>query len=193
MQIPKLNDPQRYVGLFAADFGDHSAVGLTADEVAELLESEQNAIQSVYRIYKAYPDGRIEWVGVPKETFLLEAGMLFYSRDRQAADDDFRRLCAWASQTPPPARAKIHLARRADNDFVVALIYPAEYDDAFSRWLLDGNYRTAGFVEGGAAAVARYYQTDWQVIERRQVWPAESVERLTGQALREAARRGVAR
>lgn len=193
MQFPKLNDPQRYIGLYAVDLGDHSAVGLTATEVAELLESENSGIQSIYRIHKVDPDGRIEWLGVPKETFLLEAGMFFYSRDLQAAGEDFCRLCDWANQTPPPARAKIHLARRGDNEFVVALIYPAEYDDAFSRWLLDGNYRTAGFAEGGTAAVQRYYHLDWNVLERRQFWPQESIASLTGQALHTAVRRGIVR
>ena len=40
-----------------------------------------------------------------------------------------------------------------DETYITALIYPAEHDDAFSRWLLDGHYRrTSGAVEGGTGS-----------------------------------------
>ena len=36
MKLPKLQTPEKYVGLYVFDFGDHAGVGFTADEVAEL-------------------------------------------------------------------------------------------------------------------------------------------------------------
>jgi len=41
MKLPKLEKPDKYVGLYVFDFGDHVGVGFAAEEVAELLESEK--------------------------------------------------------------------------------------------------------------------------------------------------------
>jgi hypothetical protein len=57
MQLPKLRQPDRYVGLYVFDFGDHTGVGFTAQEVAELFESEKYKKCKAYKIHKAYPDG----------------------------------------------------------------------------------------------------------------------------------------
>jgi len=41
MKLPELEKPEKYVGLYIFDFGDHAGVGFTTQEVAELLESEK--------------------------------------------------------------------------------------------------------------------------------------------------------
>ncbi len=41
MKLPELEKAEKYVGLYIFDFGDHAGVGFTAEEVAELLESEK--------------------------------------------------------------------------------------------------------------------------------------------------------
>ena len=74
MNLPELEKPEKYVGLYIFDFGDHAGVGFTAEEIAELLESEKYKDGKVYKIHKAYPDGRLEIKGVTRETFQLEAG-----------------------------------------------------------------------------------------------------------------------
>ena len=56
-------------------------LGFTAQEVAELFESERFGHCKAYKIHKAYPDGRLELKGVQKETFQLETGMFFFSAD----------------------------------------------------------------------------------------------------------------
>ena len=193
MKLPEIKEADRYVGLYVVDFGDHSAVGFTAEEASELLDSEAHRNAKVYKIYKAYPDGRLELKGVSHKTFQLEAGMFFHARDEQAAQADFDRLSALAETTLPPARTKVHLAADDNGGFVTALIYPAEYDDAFSRWLLDGRYRTEGAVEAGTNAVQRYYDAAWRILDKRQLWGQKSIESLQGQALHDAARKAVVR
>jgi len=193
MKLPEIKEASRYTGLYVIDFGDHSAVGFTAEEAAELLDSDAHRDAKVYQIYKAYPDGRLELKGVTRQTFDLEAGMFFYARNEQAGQADFDRLSALAETTLPPARAKVHLAADAQGGVVTALIYPAEYDDAFSRWLLDGHYRTEGAVEAGTGAVGRYYDAAWQILDQRQLWGQTSITSLRGQALQEAARKAVVR
>ena len=193
MKLPEIKEANRYVGLYVVDFGDHSAVGFTADEVAELLDSEANRHVHVYQVYNAYPDGRMELKGIAREVFGMEAGIFFYARSEAAGQADFDRLCGLAEITLPPARAKIHLASDNNNGFVTALIYPAEYDDAFSRWLQNGHYRTEGAVEAGMNAVNRYYDAAWQILDRRQIWGQKAIESLQGQALHDAARKAVVR
>jgi len=183
MELPKLEKPEKYVGLYIFDFGDHTGIGFTAQEVAELLESEEYKHGKVYKIHKAYPDGGLEIRGVQPATFQLEAGMFFYSSDRETAQRDFKQLVDLAAGTAPPCRAKVHLAREGDDSFVVALIYPAEYDDEISSWLSLGEYRTAGAAEGGVGAVQRYYDSQAKVLDRHQLFGTSESSSRTGEEL----------
>jgi len=183
MEVPKLQKPDKYVGLYIFDFGDHAGVGFTAQEVAELLESEKYSRGKVYKIHRAYLDGKLELRGVPAATFQLEAGMFFYSQDQECAERDYKALVDLAVRIAPPCRAKVHLAKYADDKFVVALIYPAEYDDEVSCWLTEGDYRTAGAAEGGAGAVQRYYDSAAEILERHQLFAQSDPVSRTGQEL----------
>jgi len=183
MKLTELEKPEKYVGLYIFDFGDHAGVGFTAEEVAELLESEKYRDGKVYRIHKAYPDGRLELKGVPNETFELEAGMFFYSSDIETARRNFNELVRLAVKSSPPCRAKVHLAKTGDKTFVVALVYPAEYDGEFSFWLLDGEYRTEGAAEGGVEAVQRYYDRKPEILDRHQLFGKSETISRTGQEL----------
>jgi hypothetical protein len=183
MKLPELEKPEKYVGLYIFDFGDHTGVGFTAEEVAELLESEKYKHGKVYKIHKAYPDGRLELKGVPSETFQLEAGMFFYSSELQTARRDFKGLVNLSVKSSPPCRAKVHLAKYGDDKLVVALIYPAEYDGEFSSWLLDGEYRTSGAAEGGVGAVQRYYDRQPEILDRHQLFGQSEAISRTGSEL----------
>ena len=183
MKLPKLEIPEKYVGLYIFDFGDRVGTGFTAQEVAELLESEKYKDCKVYKIQKARPDGRLELKGVRAEIFQLEAGMLFYSTHLDTAMRDFKALVDWAVSTTPPCRAKVHLAKYRDDKFVVAVIYPAEYDDEISSWLLEGRYKTTGAAEGGINAVQRYYDQSPKILERHQLFEKSEIINRTGQEL----------
>jgi len=183
MKLPELEKPEKYVGLYIFDFGDHTGVGFTAEEVSELLESEKYKHGKVYKIYKAYPDGRLEIKGVQNETFQLEAGMFFYSSELETARRDFKGLVNLAVKSSPPCRAKVHLAKYRDEKLAVALIYPAEYDSEFSSWLLDGDYRTSGAVEGGIEAIQRYYGQQPEILDRHQLFGQSETISRTGSEL----------
>ena len=165
------------------DFGDHAGVGFTAEEVAELLDSERYGDGKVYKIHRAYPDGRLELRAVPAARFQLEAGMVFYANDEQTARGDFKRLADLAVRAAPPCRATVHLARYADDKYAVALVYPAERDDEISSWLLEGDYRTAGAAEGGTGAVERYYRDGPEILDTRQLFETSDNVSRTGQDL----------
>ncbi len=179
--------------MYVFDFGDHAGVGFTAEEVAELLESERYKEGKVYKIHRAYPDGRLELKGVRREKFQLEAGMFFYSWDEPMARADFKHLVDLAVRTAPPCRAKVHLARYAEDEYVVALIYPAEYDDEMSAWLLEGGYRTTAAAEGGIRAVETYYEAKPEILDRHQLFGASETISRTGEELLTSVARAVQR
>ena len=183
MKLPKLQTPDKYVGLYVFDFGDHAGVGFTADEVAELLDSEKYKNGKVYKIHRAYPDGRMELKCVRAENFQLETGMFFYSSELGTAQSDYKGLINLAVRMAPPCRAKVHLAKYSDEKFAVAIIYPAEYDEEISRWLLEGEYKTSGAAEGGVGAVQRYYEERPAVLEHHQLFAKSTIESRTGEEL----------
>jgi hypothetical protein len=135
----------------------------------------------------------MELVGVRREIFELEMGMFFYADNPDTAENDYKRLVDLGIRSAPPARAKVHLAHELDGPIVTALIYPAEYNDEFSRWLLDGNFRTAGTVEGGIEACQRYYRQNLRILRRHQFWNSAAIESFTGQELLEATHRAIVR
>jgi hypothetical protein len=186
MKLPKLEKPERYQGLYVFDFGDHAGVGFTAEEVAELLDSERYKDGKVYKIQRAFPDGQMELRAVPAARFQLEAGMFFYAPDEATARRDFQELVNLAIRSAPPCRAKVELARYTENMFAVALVYPAERDEEVSAWLLEGNYRTAGPADGGVGAVERYYRDRPRILETQQLFDASETVSRTGQELLEA-------
>jgi hypothetical protein len=201
MKLPKLEKPDRYVGLYVVDFGDgstgltagHCGVGFTAQEIAELFESEKYKDCKAYKIHKAYPDGRLELKGVRRDVFQLEAGMFFYSANTETARDDYKRLVKLGVETELPCKAKVHLAKFSDDKFAVALVYPAEYDDEISDWLLEHEYKTAGAAEGGTTAVMRYYDARPEILERYQLWGKSAVESRSGEELLAATKIAVQR
>ncbi|MBW8036550.1 MAG: hypothetical protein FVQ79_13215 [Planctomycetes bacterium] len=193
MKLPELENPKEYIGLYVVDFGDRCSTGFTAGEVAELLESERFKDVKVYKIHNASGDGKIELKGVSSDIFQLEAGMFFYSAGLDEAQKDFIKLAKIAEDTPPPARAKLHVSQYEKGSFVSALIYPAEYDDEFSRWLLDTGYRTKGEVCGGIDIVSCYYDAKPQILARKQLLPITAIESKRGTQLIEATKLAVQR
>ena len=183
MKLPELKEPEKYVGLYIVDFGQYTSVGFTALEVDELLESEKFKDCKVYKIHRAYPDGKLEIKGISSDIFQLELGMFFYSSDLETSQRDFKELVNLAVKAAPPSRAKIHLAQYSEDNFVTAIIYPAEYNEEFGNWLLEGQYKTSGPAEGGIEAVQRYYDQQPEILERHQLFgQSENISR-SGQEL----------
>ena len=193
MKLPKLQNSEKYVGLYIFDFGDNTGVGFTAQEVAELLEREKYRDSKVYKIHRAYPDGRLELKAVLPRIFQLEAGLFFYSGDIETARGDFKKLVNLALKSTPPCRAKAHLAKYNNDKFAVALIYPAEYDDEISSWLSDGEYKTSGAAEGGIEAAQRYYDVKPEILERHQLFGKSEPVSRTGEELLDSTKIAVQR
>lgn len=162
--------------LFVFDAGDWTIAGCTSDEIEQLLEvpgTRERAV--IYRIHRAYPDGRMELQGVSRERFELESGLFFHRADESEARADFATLIRLSEAAPPPCRCFVQLARAAaaaDNTgWLTALVYPAECEEEVSSWLSALDYAGGAFVEGGISAATGFYRDQSAILDRRQLWP----------------------
>ena len=205
MEIPRLKHPERYKGLYVIEFTDKGlvhgentcCVGYTAEEVAMLMESEtyRNSMK-VYRIYNAYPDGRMELQAVPPEKFQLETGMFFYNRDLESARRDYEEIKDIADEQLP-CRARLFLGILPNDSrlrYVVGLTYPAEYDADISQWLLEHNLEPGEYADGGVSKLeainrdARVIQSDQlRAVPSRRARSFEQIIATIGQAIQRVA------
>lgn len=176
MQLPPTEQPQKYAGLYVIDFGDQCAIGYTAEEVAILFDSEQFTDAKAYKIHRAQPDGTMDLRGVTRTRFNLESGMFFQCYDQTAGHKYFQQLNDDDTEHPPPCRCQLQLALTPQDQTLIALIYPAEYDDEMGRWLGDINFNTPGPVDAGISQVGSYYSADYQILKKLQLWPEKSLQ-----------------
>ncbi len=197
MKLPVLGQPQRYRGLYVFDFGEWTAVGYTAEEIAILLESEAYRAGKVYKIVRARPDGYMELRGISAERFQLESGMFFNRNDLDAARADFEGLRRLGQTQPPPCRAFIHLADRGVHPgvfrYVTALVYPAEYDDEVGQWLAEAGYQGGDVAEGGISHVTNYYDQAKVILEREQLCGQSAIPSRSAAEVFSSVRRAVQR
>ena len=193
MKAPAVNEPQKYTGLYAFDFGEWSAIGYTAEEIAVLLESEQYADGKVYKIHRAHPDGTMELQGVSRARFNVESGLVFFREDLSAAESDYAELVALADHVAPPCRAIVHLFDRGASDesprFATILAYPAEFEDEIAGWLTRGDYCGGDRVEGGPSAASDYRAESCRILKRTQLWSAASGARPAEEIMRDVRKR----
>ncbi len=159
-------------GLYVVNLNGQSASGLTADEVALLLDSEQYREAKIYRIVRVTPDGSMELSGVSPERFQLESAMIFRGRDESSVENAYDTLIDNAAGHPFPCRLKCHLARQDEQRLSIALIYPAEYEQELGQWLADMKFKFDGPVDAGASAAEQYYRDQLPIIRQQQFWPA---------------------
>ena len=172
MKLPKLQKPDSYVGLYVVDFGDNTGVGFTAQEVAELFESERYKDCKAYKIHRAYPDGRLELKGVRRDIFQLEAGMFFFSADSRppamitrrtepsnratkktypVSDDPF--LLTWESTLGEPGRSSIVTNDSGGRSGAQVLIAPAPHAPTVPREVRRTWRASAGAVAPGSRRI----------------------------------------
>ena len=197
MKVPAIAEPQRYRGLYIYDFGEWSALGYTAEEIAVLLESEAQRGGKVYKIVRVSPDGAMELRGVAAERFQAESGIFFNRRELSAARADFEELGRLAQRQAAPCRAFVHLADRGPEAgtwrYVTALIYPAEYEDEMAAWLTATGYAGGDLAEGGSSHVSDYYAADKTILDRQQLWNQPAIPSRSADEVLRTVRQAVQR
>jgi len=176
-------------GQYVVVQGNQTTSGVSAADVAALLESKDAVDIKIFKIRYVHPDGRIEMAGVPNERFQLEDGFLFFHRDLHAARTDFLTLCRLADQSPPPCRAKVQLANLSGAlaPHVVALVFPAEYSDEVAAWLASIAFEGGELVESGVSRVTDYYDAQKTISFRQQLWGTQDGSLAAEQTSRRAA------
>ena len=154
-KLPLLSDPVKYAGLYIFDFGDKVAVGYTAEEIDFLLKEEKYSNGTVYRIYRASPDGTLEIKGVNPLTWNASTGLIFWFTKELQAADAYDRLKTLAQKNPPPGKFDLLLLHKIVNQYPYALVmrYSQELDQAIASWLLKIKYNSGDHVEGGSKLV----------------------------------------
>lgn len=185
MKLPPLIHPEKYVGLYVFDFGDHVSVGYTGAEVTMLLQSEQHRSGQVYRIHRVQANGCIELQGVSGATFSRRDGMLFLRREAAAARVDFDHLLELGRQTPPPCHLQIELARLHEPEGfgVTAVLFPAESTHDVGRWLQSIGFAGGDAATGGVEEVDQYEASARDVLERRLLEASVATGRTLGEVM----------
>lgn len=184
MKLPELQNSKSYVGLYVIDFGDSCAVGYTATETAVLLESEKYADVKVFKIARAHPDGTLELKGMVHDRFRLESGMFFNCRDKETALAEFETLSEYADNSKCPCNTKLQLAHDTEGNYILGIIYPAEYEEEISSWMIASNFKGSGAVDAGISQVDRFYNSGYCIDHSKQIFaedtiPARSFQELT--------------
>jgi hypothetical protein len=158
MKLPPLHEPNRYVGLYVYDFGDHASVGYTAEEIEILLTSDAHRGGKAYRIYRIDDRGQVELQGVSAGQLCGEDILVFACRDKNRAADEFSALSKLAGRQPPPCSARLELVDLPDLDppHAVCLRFPRYAAEQISRWLTNAKFGGGDVVLGGQETLTAY-------------------------------------
>ena len=162
MNLPALKNPELYQGLYAFDFGDHAAVGYTAEEIDVLLSSPAHKDGRVYKIHHAAPDGQLSLRGLSRIDADVQEATIFYRRSAEAARADFDALEQSASPHAPPVPLHWYLACDSNMDIpdFTILIYAAEASDRVGRWLETIGFAGGDRIEAGQRIADHYRSSD---------------------------------
>ncbi len=158
MNLPYLESPRDYVGLFAYDIGNRVSIGYTADEIGMLRRHPSLGGGQAYLVHAVDEDGRIALRGATERDLFAEEAMLFGHDTSSAATASYERFTAAAKDHPLACPVRIELARDDGNEcpHVVALVYRTHASPVVSAWLLATDFAGGESVRCGADALAAY-------------------------------------
>lgn len=195
MRLPRIDPSKDYSGLYVIDFGDQAGVGYTIEEVRLLLEDERYRKCRVYKVHRMLPDGTVELKAVSPTRFAVESAFAFCSRKSEQARQDFDSLKALAENDPLPCKARLlfgKLSYGPQFPYVAAIIYPAEYEDELSQWLLKHDVRAGETVDHGISH-AQNIQANLQVRDHTQLPAADWLQSRSRNELLRAVGDGIQR
>ena len=167
MNLPPIDNPENYVGLYVYDFTTHVSVGYTAVEIRFLRESEAHRHGTAYEIYRVTEQGGLELRGALDERLAAREAVCFLRRDAHAARRDFDSLRRLANHSPAPCAAELHLAVvfSFNPPNTTALLYPAASGHAAADWLGRIAFTGGDRVIGGIDAHTQFMSAEARRIE----------------------------
>ena len=100
--------------------------------------------------------------------------MFFHEPTQSLAAKNYKKLIDLAITSKFPCTAKVNLAKYSNDKFATAIIFPAEYNDQLSDWLLANDYQTTGSTTGSATEVTKYYEDKPEILETHQLFTSQS-------------------
>ncbi len=151
MNLPTLNHPELYQGLYVFDFGGQVAVGYTAEEIEVLLGSLEFKDGRAYKIHHATAAGELSLRGLSRLDVNVREGMVFYRASADAARVDFEALKKSATVSAPPAVLHWRLGSDSQAEYpeYTGLSYSVEASDQVGRWLEAIGFAGGDQVEAG--------------------------------------------
>ena len=162
MKLPALTDPQRYVGLYAFDFGDWVSVGYTAPEIDLLLADKTHGSGQAFRIHRVDEQGRIELAGVSARDLTGDDIMLFACSDAEIAAEMFSQLRKLAAERQLPCSTQLNLVDIADLDppHAVCMIFPRHARSPVATWLSETGFNGGDMAMGGPTILQTYHASN---------------------------------
>jgi hypothetical protein len=168
MNQPRKSGGGAVAGSFVVDFEGGRQVGLTAHDVAALVEGADGENAKIYRIHRLDEAGRMELVGISRGMFLAQDCLIFSRRQHADARADFEALRAAAAESLPPCRIELQLAEAPSLvlPHVVVLVFCAACVEGVGHWLGGLGLQPGDRADGGPAAWQAYLEAGPRVIER---------------------------
>ena len=109
--------------------------------------------------------------------------MFFHCLTEDTARADFDLLAKFGTEQNPPCNVKLQLTCDSEGQYIIAMIYPAEYENEIGRWMIASDYRGKGPVDAGISQVEVFYASGYTAVESVQLAPvypipARSLEEL---------------
>ena len=158
MKLPALERPADYVGRCVFDFGDHTSVGYTVDEIEVLRRDPRFASGQAYVVHGVDDDGCMMLRGVSTESLRTEEAMVFGHDAAASARASYDGLKRCAEKDPLRCEVTMELADFPSHEpsQVVVLIYKAVASQAVGAWLCSVAFDEGEGVSGGADVLAEY-------------------------------------
>ncbi len=138
MKLPRVHQPDRYLGLYVFDFGTHANVGYTAGEIAILLAHEEYADGKAYEISRVDEDGSLYLRGTTNFASRADEAIAFLRGDAEQAQLDYQAIVKHADGEPLPCRAALIVTRVYEYQLshVTAISYGADDATLVAQWLV---------------------------------------------------------
>lgn len=149
---------------------------LAAHEALELLDQDAHAVLEIFRVHRAYPDGRLDLVGVTPAALREVDGMLLLCDNAGQARAEYDGLIAAALRSPPPCRIDMRFAhaRDFDSSHVVAMTYSAACGEGVAQWLVAVGFDSGARMDASPSHRRRFESALSQVILSTTLEPSDS-------------------
>jgi len=152
MKLPRVHQPDQYLGLYVFDFGSYANVGYTAGEIVVLLAHESYSDGKAYEICRIDEDGSLYLRGATNLAPRSDEAIAFLRSDPGKAQLDYQSIISKADSHPLPCDVELILTRVYEFQLshVTAIVYKSVDEAMVSHWLVRVGFNGGDEVVCGA-------------------------------------------